>query len=493
MNIPGDAGRSVPPSPPDIEPPDASATAMTVPWYRDEDGFSVAPKPDQSALPFLVRGPAAPSQDTRVNTSEVDHAVRMCRADIPMNGSQLADALRNPNLNEAERNLVIQKLARDGGELAFYANDASRLHDSDQGALSADQRIIAEGVQNAYSKGAIDEKDLQRIADKNAAPNGAQRFMSILRLGGDSRDAGSAAEGLADTLWARNGADGKDRAVAAMYYSSDPAQMSSNLDTPDKRAEAFEALVNFNEADLYKDLPPGATVTTWRNDATTSAGRLFIAHGQELMDRYTDITPEHGAETEVLAKFVSQTLLNPEAEGLVLDRHRDLLPTLRSVLGSATDTYLNRAKEAPPESADQVRAMDQLGRLSASVAAAGSLALTDYSTKVAEREEAVNAIADLVGSTVGAMTGKLDTPFGNPAEEGAKAITKEILETIKANPQRPDSAYSRALYDHLSSRIAGLETELQQPRLSIPFHAARGAEGHELNENLNINPGGHAK
>ena len=490
MNV--DAGRFSPATHHDIEPQGDSATPKPAPSYRDEHGFSVAPKPDQSALPFLARSQNAAKPREDINSQEVDFAVRNCRGDIPMRESQLANALRNPNLNQSERNLVIQKLAREGGELAFYANDASRVPDADHAALSEDQRVIADGVQKAYSSGAIDTKDLQRIADKNGAPNGAQRFMSIMRLGASAKEDGSATQTLADALWTRNGADGKDRAAAATYFTSDPALMASKLNTPDKRAAAFESIVNFNQSEPYKNLPPGATTTNWQNDTTTAAGRLFVSHGQELMDRYTNVTPKRGAQTEVLSKFMSQTVLNPEAKGVVLDRQRDLVPTIQSVLGSGTDTYLNRAKEAGPDSPEQIGAMEQLGRLSASVSGGASLALTKYSGKVAENEEQAQAMADLVGSTVGAMTGRLDTPFGNPAEASASAITKEIVKATQDHPERPRAAISGELYDQLSSRIAGLETELKQPKLSTYFDATRGAEGHTNNENLNVNPGGHA-
>ena len=486
MNV--DAGRYTPPSPPDIEPNAESATSKPAPSYRDEHGFSVVPQPNQSPLSFLAR--TKPAEE--INAQEVDFAVRECRADVPLGGSQLANALRNSNLNQSERNLVIQKLAREGGELAFYANDASRVPDADHGSLTEDQRVIADGVQQAYSSGAIDTKDLQRIADKNGAPNGAQRFMSIMRLGANATEDGTATQALADALWTRNGADGKDRAAAATYYTSDPALMASKLDTPDKRATAFEAIVNFNQSEPYKNLTPGATTSNWQNDTTTAAGKLFIAHGQELMDRYTGVTPEHGAQTEVLSKFLSQTVLNPDAKGLVLDRQRDLAPAIQSTLGSATDTYLNRAKGAGKDSPEQIGAMEQLGRLSASVSGGASLALTKYSATIAENEEKAQAMADLVGSTVGALTGKLDTPFGNPAEAGASAIAKEIVKASQGQPARPSAAISGELYDQLSKRIAAIEVETNQPGLSGHFDATRGAEGHTNNENLNVNPGGHA-
>ena len=300
--------------------------------------------------------------------------------------------------------------------------------------------------------------------------------MSILRLGANSKEEGSATQALADALWTRNGADGKDRAAAATYYTSDPALMARKLDTPDKRATAFEAIVNFNQSEPYKNLPPGVTTTNWQNGSTSAAGRLFIAHGQELVDRYTNVTPERGAHTEVLSKFMSQTVFNPDAKGLVLDRQRDLVPTINSVLGSARTRTL-MVPEEQPQIPEQVSAMEQLEQLSASVSGGASLSLTKYSGEVAENKEEAKAIADLVGSTVGAMTGKLDTPFGNPAEATVSAITEEIVTAMQEQPERPNAAFSGVLYDQLSSRIAGLENELKQPGLSTYFDATRGA-GH---------------
>jgi hypothetical protein len=488
-----DAGRYTSPSHTDIDPHREPPNQQPTSAYQDKDG--VVPTFGESALPFLALGQTKtpPPPDQQINHQQVDLAVRNARADLPTGGSGLADALRNPNLNQAERNLVIQKLARDGqdGELAFYGNDISRQHDPDKTALTEDQRIIADGVQQAYASGAIDAKDLQRIADASKAPNGAQRFMSIMQLGADAKESGSATQALADALWTRNGADGKDRAAAAIYYTSDPALMASKLDTPDARAAAFEAIVDFNHSKPYEHMPEGVSVTNWQNQTTMAAGRLFISHGQELIDRYTGVTETRGAEAEVLAKFLSQTALNPEAKGMVLDRQRDLIPTINSVLGSAADTYLNRAKEAPKDSAEQTRALQQLGRLSAGISGGTSLALTEYSKQVQSDREAVKEVADMVGGTVGALTGRLDTPFGNPAEELASAITEKIMTSIQDKRVRPDAAFSSALHDEFSTRIVALENDLHQSDLLAKFEAARGAEGHEVNENLNINPGGH--
>lgn len=496
MTMPVDAGRYAPPSHADLYPHSEPPKQKPAPAHQDQDGFSVVPAFGASALPFLARSQnKAPPPDQQINHEQVDLAVRNARSDMPTGGSQLADALRNPNLNQAERNLVIQKLARDGddGQLAFYGNDISRQHDSEPAGLTEDQRVIADGLQQAFASGAIDAKDLQRIADKSEAPNGAQRFMSIMQLGADSKNPGSAAEALADALWKRNGDNGKDLAAAGIYYTSDPALMDRKLDTPDKRAAAFEAIVDLNHSKPYENMPEGMSATTWQNDTTMAASRLFISHGQELIDRYTGVTETRGAETEVLSKFLSQTSLNPAAEGMVLDRQRDLIPTINSVLGSATDTYLSRAKQADNPT-EQTRALQQLGRLSAGISGGTSLALTEYSKQVKSDQEAAKEVADMVGGAIGALTAKrLDTPFGNPAEEISKAITEKIMTSIQDKRVRPDAAYSGALYDELSTRIVAIENDLHQSDLLPVFEAARGAEGHANNEGLNVNPGGHAE
>jgi hypothetical protein len=448
------------------------------------------------SLPTPIRDTTTPRIVVRtpplVDDNKVEMALRQIRADIPLNQSQLANALRNPNLNQAEKDLILQKLAREGDHLSFFANDASRLRDGDYASLSEDQRVIAEAVQKAYDDGAIDADDLVRIADQNGAPNGAQRFMDILEMSGVGRAPGGVAEVLADKLWARNGNDGKDRAVAAMEYSSDPAMMSRNLDTPDKRAAAIEALVKFNEGKPYESLPGSTTRTVWEYEALGAEGRIFTTYSQELIDRYTSVTPEHGAETETLAKLMSQTVYNPEAKNVWMDRRQDLVPAVRNALGNAADTYLQRARDAKPGSAEQRHAMEQFGRLTASVSGGAAVALTEYSDQIEKNEASKKEFADLVGGLVGKVV-KIDTPLGNPAEKVASAIAEKVYEAINKNPDRPDQALAGALYDNYTSRIEALSRDLGGVDLSTAYDSAYSAELLNLQQNLNVNLGGQEK
>ena len=212
----------------------------------------------------------------QIDQRKVETALMSIRADVPLNQSQLAEALQNPNLNQSERDAIIQELASgdESGLMAFYANDSARAIRDDP-TLGADQQVIGEALQQAYEDGVIGADDLLRIADFNGAGNGAQRFLTILESGGGGRPNGTV-EALSDALWERNGNDGLDRAGAAIGYTSSPELQSRNLNTPELRREAFEALVDFNEAAPYKDIPAGSLATQWESGALNAAGTLFV-------------------------------------------------------------------------------------------------------------------------------------------------------------------------------------------------------------------------
>src|SRR5262245_22541802 len=52
------------------------------------------------------------SKDREVNEREVEYALYYCRLDMSLTHSALARALRDRSLNDAERNLIVQTLAR---------------------------------------------------------------------------------------------------------------------------------------------------------------------------------------------------------------------------------------------------------------------------------------------------------------------------------------------------------------------------------------------
>ncbi|MGH9381041.1 MAG: hypothetical protein ACRD2Z_10580 [Thermoanaerobaculia bacterium] len=434
---------------------------------------------------------AGPEIYSEIDDGQVEHFLNTIRADIPLNQSALAEALRNPLLNEAERNLILQTLARgDESELlAFYANDAWRFREEDYAALTEDQRTIADAVQKAYDAGAINADDLLRIADANGASNGAQRFMSILRQSSEARQPGGVAEVLADALWQRNGNDGMDRAVAAIHYTSDPTLMAQNLDTADKRAAAFEALVQFNEQAPYQDIPAGPTATMWEHSALAAAGRLFTAHSQELVDRYTNAQPGQAVRTETLAQFLGQTVFNPEAKGIVLDRTRDLVPAVVDAIDRVGDTLFERARDPEASASDQSRAMRQLGQLTASIGGGAALALTRYDEQILAHEASRKEFAGLVGKLVGKL------PLGDVGKEIADQVTgplaERIYDAITDQPERPDAALAGVIYDSIYGQVDLLGEEIGNANLVTAFEAGFAAELQNLQLNLNVNLGGH--
>ena len=438
--------------------------------------------------PPSQREPAAGDIDQQ----KVDFALKTIRADVPMSESALAQALENPNLNQAERNEIIQTLAREEGQqIRFYGNDATRSGDGGYAELTGDQQTIADAVQQAYDDGAINADDLLRIADANGAGNGAQRFMSILTQSSEARQPGGTAEVLADALWSRNGNDGMDRANAAILYTSDPALMSRNLDTPDKRAQAFEALVAFNKAAPYEDISAGLTADIWHDSALAASGRLFAAHSQELIDRYTSSQPGQPGKTEVLAEFMSQTVFNPDAQGIMLDRQRDLLPTIRSAISNASETFLERASTDGVSATDQSRAMRQYGQLAAAISGGAAVALTRYDGDVAKTKEAREEFAGLIGDLVGELP--LGDLGGKIADKVSAPIADRIAEALIANPERPDVAIAGELADYFSSQADLLSEKVGNPDLIQAYESGYSAELLDLQRNLNVNLGGHER
>ncbi|RUL75946.1 hypothetical protein [Dyella choica] len=434
--------------------------------------------------------------DNQVDQTKVDTALRMIRPDMPINQSQLANFMRNPNLNQAERDQIIQTLARENGQqVRFFANDAVRSAAGDQASLETDQQTIADAVQQAYSDGAIDKDDLLHIADANGAGNGGQRFMAILQWGTSTREPNGVCEVLADELWARNGNSGMDRASAAMFFTSDPSMMSRNLATPDARAQAFEALVSLSDKNPYSKLPDTPTATAWRDQALVAEGRLFTGYGQELVDRYTGVgadgTPMH---TDVLAKFMSQTVLNPDAKGLWLDRSRDLVPAIRTTMNRAEQTFTDRAQQPGVSTQDQERAMQQLGRFTSAVSGATAMALTQYDAEInasqASKKDFTDMVSKIVGITpLGPIVGKI--PLGE-GDQLVQNLAGALYDALTQNPDRPSIAMARTLYDYGAAQAESLSNQVHSEDPRMAFDSAYSAELLNLQQSLNVNLGGHA-
>ena len=432
-----------------------------------------------------------------IDASKVSLALREAELTIPLSQSSLANVLTHPslNLNQAERDQVIQDLARQGAPpLAFYANDVARRNGNDYTSLQLDQAVIADAVQQAYADGALNTNDLVHIADFSQIKNGGggQRFLNILMQGEAASEQGSAAEALANALWARNGNGGTDRAAAATYYASNALTMQNDLTTPAKRQEAFEALVNFNQKDPYSDLPSGQLVTAWKNQAIAAEANLFVANGPELTRELTLRDATHTPDTQVLAKFMSQTVFNPSAQNIQLADFTSLGDSLSTALANESSTLMASAKQAPRGSLQEYYSIEQYGRLSAAISGGAALALTRYDAQVQANDAAREQWADLVGGVVGKVI-SVDTPLGNPYEAVAKAITKEVYDAIVPGPARPTASLADTLYNHYAQNVEQLRAQPGQPKdLTSDFDSTYSATLLNLQGQLNVNLGGHA-
>jgi hypothetical protein len=426
---------------------------------------------------------AAQSPSQAVEQSDVDFAVRQAKSDP----SLLDDVLKSPQLNDAERDEVIQTLARDpDSAITLYGNDVN----PNVSEVRSGYTTIANAIDHAYRSGAINRDDLVRISDANQAGNGAQRFVTLLGHG-NTEYPGGTMDVLGDALWARNGNDGLDRKGAVLAYTSDSTLIATNLNTPEKRAFAFETLVSINESPLF-DGSAGGLEDVWSRQALAGSGRLFAAHGKELVDLYTGAKAGTPIRTEVLAKFMSQTVFNPDAQAIPLDRRRDLVSTVTSTLHSVADGLFDRAKHAEKGSVAQSRAMEQLGSFTASISGGAAVALTEYSDKIHASQKSREEFADLVGAVVGDIAGA-KLPVGNTVGVIASRVTAGILNMFATNPERPAAGLATILFDQFQPRVDLMRTELNQPELLSAFNSAYSAELLQLQQSLNVNLGGHER
>lgn len=190
-----------------------------------------------------------------VDRQEVAVALDRARRDLDQGDSALADVLRDPCLNEQEKDQVIRSLIDEGhsSQLAFFGHEAWRSGlGADRHVLNEDLQVIANALQGAYDRKVIGKDDLVKLAGAFGTRGGnvqqfesAQRFLAILARRTAAPASEGVAEALAKELWDHGGAD---RAAASVYYLSDTALASCYLGGPKARAEAMKALSAFNGA-----------------------------------------------------------------------------------------------------------------------------------------------------------------------------------------------------------------------------------------------------
>ena len=401
--------------------------------------------------------------DQPIDQQKVQLAVREASVNIPLNASNLANILTSPNwnLNQAEQDQVIKDLARQGGlgsALEFYANDAARGNGDDYTSLQADEAVIGDAVQQAYADGAIDTHDLVHIADASQVPGGGggQRFLDVLMQGGAASEKGSAAEVLADALWARNGNNGVDRAAAAMYYSSNALTMQNDLKTPAMREQAFTALVNFNQTGPYSGLPNNQLVTGWKNQALAAEANLFAANGQELTN---ELAP-NGSTPDVLAQFFSQTVFNPSAQNIQLDDGSTLKSDMHTALQQVSSSLIGAAQQAKPPGGDtQTNLLSEYANLYASLTAGAQLGIKNFNAQVQANDASRQQFASLVGGALGSVVpGVGSVAVGTAATD----IAGSVLQALNKDPHDPAAAVQKALHGEFEKEVTKLSAQSER-------------------------------
>ena len=419
---------------------------------------------------------------TQVDQDKVELQARLVNGD----GQLLAIALQSAGTNRAYQNALIRELMRSdnpGDHHAFY-NEMQRL-------TPEQQTIIANAVNQAYTDGAISQVDLLNLSDLNRAGNGAQRLIDQLASPQAAQPGGSI-EALGRALLVRANANaGTKQATldyfgAAVAFSQGERIYAGNRGTARERIAMFEATVQVNGGEFPGH---GKFHESWTNEGLTTAGRLFVDNAQLITDFYTGV-PESSATTTTLAKFFSQTILNPDANALTLGSNGNLIDSVNKAIGHVSAHYVGKAASADSQG-DREAYSRGLGALSASINGAVALSLTQYSGKIRSNEAFRDEAVGLINSAISRLFKALPPPAHKFAGDAVKNIGAAVVDQLTTNPQRPDTSIAVDYIDAMESSVRRLEIDHGLHGLANGFGAGRGPEIGDLQRDLNVNLGGH--
>lgn len=434
-----------------------------------------------SSVPIPVQIAAQPF--ARVDQDKV----RLQAQHINGDGQLLAIAWQSAGTNRAYQNALIRELVRSdtpGDRRAFY-NEMQRL-------TPEQQTIIANAVNQAYTDGAISQADLLNLADFNRAGNGAQRLISRLNASPQASLPGGSIEALGRALLVRANANaGTKQATldyfgAAIAFGQGEQIYAGNRGTARERIAMFEATVQINDGEFPGH---GNFHQSWTTEGLTAAGRLFVDNAQLVTDFYTGV-PASAATTATLAKFFSQTILNPDANALTLGADGNLIDSVNRAIGHVSAHYVGKAASADSQG-DREAFSRGLGALSASINGAVAVALTRYSDKIQSNEAFRDKTVGLINSAISPLFKALPPPVAKFAGDATKDIGAAIVDQFITNPERPDKSIAVDYIDAMESSIRQLEIDHGLHGLANGFGGSRGAEIGDLQRDLNVNLGGH--
>lgn len=389
------------------------------------------------------------------------------RVTTPLSGrSGVADFFRDPQgygvppeQAEAAKTAMLRALVDDP---VHSASLFGRSLNQDAAALASDTAIIGAQMRTAFDNGTITSDDLLKVAQSGHPALGAKDLMPMLLTEGAG--VGGAGEALAERLQERN--QGNDAAVAAMAFASSPELMAKHLDTPDKRAAAFETLLAYNDTMAKADANGPAV-----DQGIVAVAKLYDAHAEEIVARYAP-GDDGVAQPEKLSWFYSQTIFNPRAKDLEVAPGQSIADSVSNRTGEVVDGILKSIDPADPRSMDH--GPNRLGRLGAAMA--GGL---DYATQIhAGLIEGDRANAEFIASGVDKLVGKIPV-VGSYAAPGVDALTDHLVDRAGSGRLAPDPTVAAYFYDHLSAALGGAETRTGNYELREKMRDERDSEYNE--------------
>ncbi len=333
-------------------------------------------------------------------------------------------------------------------QLEGYLEENERLgHNLDAGQFRAFYSLAASNAVRLSANGnGFSDSQLQSFVEELGPSLANEVLARSLQVAGD-RDAGGAVEVLGRAFEAiAPGADGEDQrrweVNAATAFTSSNVLIERNLNTPERREEAFTVLTEQLESLRDEAGEAAGEYSLLEYPAVLDgATRLFGEHGPELIDRAVQSSdPARAAE---LSAFLQDTLYSPTATTEARER-------VQRVLEGYAEDKLSAAGN------DAVQVGQDVGRLLAIVQLSANAAVE----RAGSAGEAGSPFGDLARGVFASVAGKLaatlvGTVTANPLVGVAvSTATSSVLRNILGEEPDPERL-AEQLEDHFREMLDG--------------------------------------
>jgi len=383
------------------------------------------------------------SSSEPIREDRVEMAVNMT-----INGRDVVNFLNSEGLTQEEKDAYIAGLAKDPDKQMYLYSEMDQLS-------ASEHQQVAEGIDSAFRNGQLTSDDLLNLADFDGSGMGPQRLVNLLNMDPGQRTQGSAMEALGEELAQRNGND-NDRLAAALVFTSSPELAREHLDTPEKRADAFNRLTGALTSDALDPLPDELQ-DAFRTQLINQTGQLFVDHGAELVDSLTEPGNPNGPGT--LSTFFSEVMFSEEVGNVSAESGQPLGEAIQDTVGNIAEGYLDDIQNSQ-NPVEREQAALRIGRLVGGISGGAEMRIARYNDELKESQEAREALTGPLNALLGKVGGAVAGAAGGggagafAADKLASWVSDAVGRALIQDPDKPDVGLANDIFYAMQKEIS---------------------------------------